>query len=113
MLAEAFLREADGLELSPPLHNSRIFVQANGWNTDAYFHAFYEDRTPFPLLLLCGASEGIMYIPISKAKAVASEVFQKYWTKPSLLEEKEKQFHLFSEFLLICDRLTKIFQNYD
>ena len=82
-LAEKFISQVE--EMSPALHNSAPLIQSSGWNTKKYFSKYYNDKTLFPLIILIKRDKGLMYFPISKAKALSKEVFKKYWQSTGTL----------------------------
>lgn len=90
-LAQQFISELDGYELSPALYNSSLFIQCSGWNTDKYFSRFYRSKTSFPVIILANQKNGVLYYPIGKAKASGREVFLRYWKNISTLTRIEKE----------------------
>jgi hypothetical protein len=92
-LAEKFLADLEvGAELSPALRNTGFLIQATSWNTEKYFKKAYDDRKPFPLLILMKEKEGLLYFPMSKAKNSSAQVFKKYWKNSKTLGLIDKEF---------------------
>jgi len=91
-LAQKFIQEAGSLELTPPNYNSSIFLQASGWNTEKYFKKYYNNRSPFPVLINVKEGEGVQYWLIGKVKEIAEEVFLKYWESPDILNKIVHQY---------------------
>ncbi|MFA6227028.1 MAG: PEP-utilizing enzyme [Candidatus Paceibacterota bacterium] len=105
-IIERFIDELDGQELRPAITDSRVFVQAAGWQTSQYFSKYYEDKLPYTLLLLVKGSGGMLYLPLSKEKALAKEVFRKYWKDDNTLTKIKKEFNSLGTEL---DRLYQSF----
>lgn len=87
-IGEGFVKELDGQELFPPMHSSTLFTQTSGWNTNAYFSKYYSDTTAFPLLISVHKNDGTMYIPVTKVKHLAEEVFGLYWQDTESLQKR-------------------------
>ncbi|MFA5987968.1 MAG: PEP-utilizing enzyme [Candidatus Paceibacterota bacterium] len=87
-LADKFIEETGGQELFPPLHNSSLIVQASDWATKKYYGKLYDDKTPFPILINSKEGEGVMYIPLTKVKKLAEEIFKKFWSDNSELDRR-------------------------
>lgn len=94
VLAGKFIKELGNWELSPAMHNTGFLIQATLWNTSKYFQEAYDSKKPFPLLLLMRGHEGLLYYPVGKAKDSAREVFSKYWSRPAILKEIDRDFKI-------------------
>lgn len=101
-LADTCITSFGTKELFPPFHNSTLFVQTSGWNTQQYFGKHYADATLFPLLITVKDGEGIMYIPATKAKNLSEEVFRSYWNNSLSLDERLMEYEKQTE---IIDRI--------
>lgn len=91
-LAKKFIEELGPQELWPPLYNSSIFVQASGWNSHQYYTKYYQDNTPFPLLLIVDSNEGVMHLPITQSLIKSKEIFRSYWHNTTILKLRLSQF---------------------
>ncbi|HOZ36432.1 MAG TPA: PEP-utilizing enzyme [bacterium] len=91
-LAKKFIEELGPQELWPPLYNSSIFVQASGWNSRQYYTKYYQDNTPFPLLLIVDSNEGVMHLPITQSLIKSKEIFRSYWHNTTILKLRLSQF---------------------
>jgi len=106
ILADKFISELAGQELFPPVHNSTLFAQANGWNIEKYYGKHYSDKTPFPLLITIKGNEGMMFIPATKAKKLSEEVFKSFWNDESTLTTRLKAYE--KQVQIIDDIYNKI-----
>ena len=92
-----FIKELNGLELSPPLFNSAILVQSSGWNLKKYFNTYYKDRSSSPVLIMMNDKEGIMYYSWGKVRKLAEESFLSYWNNEAWLKKRTKQYQILSK----------------
>ncbi len=92
VLVKKYLRESNGQEQYPPLSNARPFTQVNGWNSRKYFFEYYDDKLPFPDLFVSKDGQGSFYLPATKIKNLAKEIFIKFWNDQTIKEQKRKHY---------------------
>ncbi|MFA6462135.1 MAG: PEP-utilizing enzyme [Candidatus Woesearchaeota archaeon] len=92
LLADHFIHEIGKQELRPPIYNSSVLVHQSGWHTERYLNLYYDDRTPYPLLLLMNSKESVIYLSLTKEKNLVKEMFRKYWKDPTFLNKRSNLF---------------------
>jgi len=105
-LVDLFKQHTAGHALWPPLHNMKPFFQVNGWNTNLYFDGIYQDRTPFPLLIITTPDQSAVYLSEEKPSKLAVEFFTQYLRHPAVLAERQK---LFAQSEQTMDNLYKTY----
>lgn len=104
IIAEQLVKKYPLLVFEPPLHNSALFVQTNGWNNEKLFRRFFTDKTPYPIIVTTKGEEGILYIATNKNRAMLKEVFRNYW------EEKGQYGKLLQEFSSLQKDVDELYE---
>ena len=101
LLVKKFLSEVQGQELWPIIYNCAPIVQTSGWTTEKYFSKFYKDKLSFPALVCVKNNEGVMYLPITKSKQLAKEIFDKYFDNVEILKDLDSKRKGYEESLTV------------
>jgi phosphohistidine swiveling domain-containing protein len=108
MLAKKFVDIIKDHELTPPISNNSILVQASGWNKSNYFNLYYDDKTQYPLFLSADRDDATLFVSLTKPKNLAREIFKKHWNDKNFLESVKKDFFdLTFDADLLFQKLTK------
>jgi phosphohistidine swiveling domain-containing protein len=94
LLAHQFLKEVAGQELWPVMHNSAPLINAAGWTKKKYLSQSYRNGLSFPAFVSIKDGEGVMYIPLTKAKQLAEETFLAYLENPKVLQDRESSWQV-------------------
>jgi len=87
-LADKFIKLTQNQDLYPPVYNVPVFTP----RISGHMHKkYYKDTTPTPYLtIMKKGQDSIIFLPETKFKNIAEEIFKKYWKQTKFLAENRK-----------------------
>ncbi|MBW2968309.1 hypothetical protein KY362_07530 [Candidatus Woesearchaeota archaeon] len=94
MLVNEFIQP--GEEVSPPLYNTSLLMNANGWNIKKYYKPYYR-KSHFNLFFHIKGNQCGMYYYVSRAKSAARDVLLDAMRDPDDLAGIDAEFFITGE----------------